>query len=328
MTVSLIVFLFMLLPSSGVVSGGREFSFNTTEGLIPSSLWLYAQPFHRYDKSTFTELVYQDGYSRAFSVSSCGETAGVFPYISSKVYSDSYSAAFFLEDFAVFAVKDSTAFSYSAYYSDLTIDFRKTEIYPQHISLQYKSDNFLVAGAGNSVTASYKYNFTDYLSFGPAVLINHNSVEPWLSARAEINPVALSVFPAIDSGKAYQRMFATLTKDFFELSCGWNGEQYFDNISFTGDNFVANLSSSPLGIMFKYQPINSLLIVTSINENKSYQAEIQTEFFDILSGFSILHTTEEDIKLSVNVGINLNINTIQNTHFSEEAWWTKPATVR
>jgi len=327
-TVSLIVFLFMLLPSSGVVSGGREFSFNTTEGLIPFSSWLYAQPFQRYDKSTFTELVYQEGYSRAFSVSSCGETAGVFPYISSKVYSDSYSAAFFLNDFAFFAVKDSTAFSYSAYYSDLIIDFRKTEVYSQHISLQYKSDNFLVAGAGNSATASYKYNFTDYLSFGPAVLVNHNSVEPWLSARAEINPVVLAVFPAIDSGKAYQRMFASLTKNLFELSCGWNGETYCDNFAFSDENYSVNFTSSPLGIMFQIQPINNLLVVTSINENKSYQAEIQTEFFDILSGFSILHTTEEDLKLSVNVGINLNINTIQDSSFSKENWWSELATVR
>ena len=325
---SLLLCLMMLLPASGVVSGGREFSFSSTEGLVPNSLWLYAQPFKAYDKSTFTELVYQEGYSRSFSVSSSGETAGLFPYVSSNVYSDGYSAAFFLKDFAVFAVKDSSAFSYSAYYSDLIIGFGKTETHPRHARLQYKSDNIMVAGAGSSVTASYKCNFTDYLSFGPAVLFNHNSIEPWFSANAEINPVTLSVFPAIDSDKAYQRIFATLTKDFVEISCGWNGEEYCDNFVFTGENYSVNLSTSPYGIMFDIRPINNLLVVASCNQNNAYQGEIQTELHDILSGFSLLHTPEEGFKLSVNVGINLNINTIQDTCFLEEAWWTKTATTR
>lgn len=325
---SLVVYLVMLLPSSGVVSGGREFLFDTTEGLIPHTSWLYAQPFHPYDKSTFTELTCQEGYLKAFTVASSGETAGLVPYLSSRVYSDGYSAAFFLEDFSAFAIRDSTNFSYSAYYSSFFIDFRKTDFHSPHMALQYLSENFLLAGADQRATAAFKYPFSDFFSVGPAVMLNNGYLQPWLLADFDISFFSLSVFPAIDAERVYRRVFTTCSMDSFSFSSGWNGEEYCDNISYTNENFITNLSSSPLGIMIVFQPINSLLFVTSLNENNHCSAEIQTEFHNILSGVSIFHTPQDGFKIAMNVGINLNVNTIQNSLFSKEGWWSKPATIR
>ncbi|MCP4648268.1 MAG: hypothetical protein GY852_11160 [bacterium] len=133
MTALLLTSLFLLVPLSGVVSGGRETAFSTITGLIPSCAWLAVPGIPARDIGTFTEVTYSSGYNNSFRVISSGETAGLDPLIASCVTKNGFAGQILSEDLSVYCVKNDDAGSYAVSYLDAVLDVRGSST--QHLSV-------------------------------------------------------------------------------------------------------------------------------------------------------------------------------------------------
>ena len=98
--------LILLTPLSGVVSGGRSTSFSMLKGILPDAEWMYIPGMPVCSTGTFTEIVYQGGYSESFRVISSGLTAGINPLVSSFITSDGYAMQLLVNNLSLNCIRD------------------------------------------------------------------------------------------------------------------------------------------------------------------------------------------------------------------------------
>ncbi|MCK5842807.1 MAG: hypothetical protein KAH31_11590, partial [Candidatus Sabulitectum sp.] len=309
MTFSLLAALVLLTPVSGVVSGGRAISFNMKSGLIPAIQWLYEPGIPAAVPGNFTDITFQTGCEKSFSVISSGKTAGINPLIASRVTENGYAAQFLLGDLSIYGVVDDISGSCTASYENITIDLCGSSLEDVHPAGEYSDDYILFAATENSSALGVSLPLGESLSIGPAYVRDEVGGDFWLLSTVELGPFTFVSAPAIDGQNSYQRLYGTFECSGSEVLYGWNGADWYDQYSFRGNEFLAAVSITVPGVMAGYSPDDNLLLLVSHREEGWFQGEIQGKFLGVTAGANLLRAPDNQVCWGFSAGVSVGSNT-------------------
>jgi hypothetical protein len=313
-------FLFLLIPLSGVVSGGRSVSFALKSGLIPSEDWLYIPGLPASGAGTFTSISCQTGSRKSFSVVSSGETAGIHPLVASRVTENGYAAQLFQGGLSIYAVKEQGRGSFAASFAGATLDLRGWPAGDPMLAGEYSSDNLLMAFTEHTGAAGVSFPVSENIRIGPACCADTDEDRFWIQAGAVFGPLTLVSAPAIDELNCYRRFYGLLKYGPASLTGGWNGEAALGELSLNGDDYVAAVEFVTPGAMLGYRLCDSMVFVASHREEGWLQGEIQGKFRGFTVGTYIVKSSDNHLNWGFSAGIDVGTNGIRGFASPGDPW--------
>jgi len=318
-------FLILLVPVSGVVSGGRSVSFAMKGGLIPSEAWLCIPGLPASGTGNFTSISLQTGREKNLRIVSSGETAGLHPLVASRVTRNGHAAQLLLSGISLLAVREHEAASCAVSFAGATIELRGWPGGHPATALEYSAENILLAFTENTGSAGVSFPIMEDVSVGPAWCADSEEQCFWIQAHAVTGPLTLVSSPAIDEISCFRRIHGVISSDPATLVLGWDGEDVFGEIMFeNGELAAAAVWPSP-GVMLGFRPSDSLLLIASHREEGWLQGEIQGEYGGFTLGGSVIRSSDRRLSWGFSAGIDVGNHVPARFASPEEPWWEQMA---
>ncbi len=321
----LISSVLLFTPVSGVVSGGRELSFEIESGLIPVQEWMSVPQIAANHSDTFTEITLQNGVRNSFRVVSSGQTAGVHPLIASRITEDISSFQMILGDSRINCLKSQNMMSYAIAYKNALLDFRGHSFNSLSPTFEYSDKYVLLALTDNTTAFGVSFPLTESFSFGPAYSSDLNGGDFWILAETLCGPLTIEFAPSIDDENSYRRFHGAYKYKESKLICGWDGMDYFGHLVYQRNNFVAMASYPDTGIMFGCRVDDDVLLILSQREEGWFQGELQGKYSCFTAGIEFLRSSTDEFSWGVSIGIDMGYNSLDESVFSDSYWYDQIA---